>query len=92
MSPETFDCELLHGIKLTIENPSKATLPGVADFLAQAMAHFKKHRDGRKTAEYSDGPYSGPTIKRRRQVGICTLFIPATNTERSSQLHFGQKR
>src|SRR5689334_12702814 len=56
MSPETFDCELLHGIKLTIENPSKATLAGVADFLAQAMAYFKEQRDVRKTAEYSDGP------------------------------------
>ena len=76
MSPETFDCELLHGIKLTIEKPSKATLAGVADFLAQAMAYFKEHRDVRKTVEYSDGPYSGPIVKRRRQVGRCTLSHP----------------
>ena len=71
-----FDCELKHGIKLTIENPSTATLRGVADFLAQAMAHFKDHRDVRKTAEYSGGPYSGPIVKRRRQVGSYTLSHP----------------
>ena len=76
MPTETFDCELLHGIKLTIENPSKATLPGVTDFLAQAMAHFKEHRDVRKTADYADGPYSGPIVKRRRKVGNCTLSHP----------------
>jgi hypothetical protein len=76
MPPETFDCELQHGVKPTMENPSKATLPGVADFRAQAMAHFKEHRDLRKTAEYSNGPYSGPIVKRRRQVGICTLSHP----------------
>jgi hypothetical protein len=76
MPPETFDCELLHGVKLTIENPSKAALRSVADFLAQAMAHFKEHRDVQKTAEYSDGPYSGPLIKRRRWVGSCTLSHP----------------
>jgi len=76
MPPETFDCELKHGIKLTIESPSKATLRDVAQFLAQAMAYFKEHRDVRKTENYSDGPYSGPIVKRRRQVATCTLSHP----------------
>jgi len=76
MPLETFDCELKHGIKLTVETPSKATLRDVAQFLAQAMAHFKEHRDVRKTGAYSDGPYSGPIVKRRRQVASCTLSHP----------------
>jgi hypothetical protein len=76
MQLETFDCELKHGIKLTIEGPAKATLRDVAQFLAQAMAQFKEHRDVCKTGDYADGPYSGPIVRRRRQVARCILSHP----------------
>ena len=70
MSPERFDCELQHGITLTIESPSKAGLRDVAAFLAHAMTQFKEHR---KTGNYSDGPYSEPIVKRGRPVASCTV-------------------
>ena len=76
MPLKTFDCELKHGVKLSIENPAKVALRDVAYFLARAVAHFKDHRDVRKTGEYADGPYSEPIVKRRRQVAVCSLSHP----------------
>lgn len=76
MPTETFACELKHGIMLTIESPSSATLRGVANFLAQAMAHFKEHRDVRKTQAYTHGSYSLPIEKRRGKAAIGTLSHP----------------
>lgn len=75
--PKTpFECELKHGIRLSIDNAAKGSLPGVADFLATAIGHFKKERDELKTQLYAGGPYRGYLVKGRRIIGNCTLSHP----------------
>ena len=66
--------ELRHGIRLTVLN--RATIPGIADFLAKAMNHFKHHRDVLKTDLYKDGPYRGSIINGRHFGGEADLTHP----------------
>jgi hypothetical protein len=46
----------------------------VADFLAAAIEHFKRHRDELKTELYKDGPYRGEA-RRRGCPLLCYLRV-----------------
>lgn len=66
--------ELRHGIRLTVLN--RATVTGIADFLAKAMNHFKHQRDVLKTDLYKDGPYHGSILNGRHFGGEADLTHP----------------
>lgn len=57
-APDKLIIELRHGIELTVlVKRRQMPLSTVADFLLQAVLHFKHHRDDLKTAEYMEEPY-----------------------------------
>lgn len=67
---------LPNGIELSltdIHEPIPAR--SVADFLADALNHFKRHRDVLKTVDYAKGPYSGATRARPRGRALCRMSV-----------------
>jgi hypothetical protein len=66
---------LPHGIELTVERIREPIeLAYVADFLIDAMRHFKRHRDQLKTGLYTEGAYRG-TARRRRCPRLCDFRL-----------------
>jgi hypothetical protein len=66
---------LPHGIQLAaydIREPIAASQ--VADFLADALRHFKHHRDDLKTGPYTAGPYRG-VVRQPRRRALCHLRL-----------------
>jgi hypothetical protein len=75
--------ELLHGIQLTVWNTSRRmTITAVADFLAEAMRHFKHHRDDLKADLYTEGAYRRTVTDRRKVLGTMQLSYSAGQGER----------
>lgn len=69
--------KLRHGIELTVWKRSEGLdIRIVADFLAQAMAHFKRHRDELKTGVYKGRPYGTDAKKGRKMVDGLQLACP----------------
>jgi hypothetical protein len=67
--------QLTHGVELTayaIREPIAAS--EVADFLADALRHFKHHRDERNTGAYTAGPYEG-AARRPRSRPLCRFRL-----------------
>jgi hypothetical protein len=57
-------CRLRHGVRLTIAGvPGSVGVGDVADFLAEALGHFRRCRDVQRRPFYGLGPYR---LARRR--------------------------
>lgn len=72
----TYDLRL--GIQLTVWHTSgRVTIKAVADFLAEAMRHFKHHRDGLKTDSSTELTYRTTAQDGRKILGTTQLSDPA---------------
>jgi hypothetical protein len=69
-------CILPHGIELNITDTANLKISQVADFLADAMKHFKRHRDEMKTELYKDGPYAAMIERGPKALGRCQISNP----------------
>lgn len=70
-------CDLRHGVVLTIRATSERLgIREVAEFLSEAMQHFKLHRDTPKTGRYIDEPYSVTVKDGEHPIGTLQLSCP----------------
>lgn len=69
---------LRHGIQLAVWNSSgRMTIKDLADFLAEAMRHFKNQRDDPKTGAYTGPPYRETAHAKQKILGTMQLSYPA---------------
>ncbi len=77
MPRDAITYDLPHGIRLTVSDTSgKLTIREVADVLAEAVTHFKRHRDDLKAATYALGDYVRPAARGRKVLGEVRLSAP----------------
>lgn len=67
---DTLSCDLRHGLEFAARNESgRLCIRDVADFLGDAVEHFKHERDDLKTQICADGHFTGAVLRLGKVIG-----------------------